>query len=158
MNNFDNRFIIIFALTFFLYVSVVYYVLAVIYKNKPVLQSQKYSQRKKLRMMYNLIIRSGDISVMSLILLLLTLGTFISLGGIGSIIFNPNIPESYLAFSGAVSLPFTGLCGFIQYTREEEPEGKGPAAKISGVFLMFFGWGLSLVALIYAIIIGLPHP
>ncbi len=151
-------YIVALAFTVFLYGLVINYIWNVIRKHQKVIHSEKFSSKKKLSMLYNLIIRSGDIRIMSFILILISLVSIVSFGILGSVIYNDEIPEFFLTLSVSVSSFFIGLNGYIQYFREEAPSKnyeieKGPFAKFGGAVLLIIFWGTAIISLIYGFII-----
>jgi hypothetical protein len=145
----------ILASTLILVFIIAYYIVNVFQKNKKVLFSKK-SNKKKIRMMYNLLLRTGDIRNISMILILLAFFSALSLRIISKTIYEET-PEYLLPLIGAISSFIVGLSGYIQYFRQEMPWKmnieKGWIAKVSGIATVFFFWGISIIMLIYGFIL-----
>lgn len=146
------------SISVILYSITIYYVWNVFYKNIGVIKSEKFSRKKKFRMMFNLLVRTGNIRMMNPILILLAFFSFYDFGLLAKIVYK-DFPEYCLAISVAILLFIIGLSGYIQYRREEMPWRlgieKGWVAKTSSMILLIFCWGFSIIALIYGLIIWL---
>jgi hypothetical protein len=125
-------------------------------KKKEVINSEKLSRKKKVRMLYNLLIRTGDIRNMTLVLIFLGFITLVNISLFGNALYEKKTPDYYLAFGSSISTFIMGSAGYIQYIRGEAPWSwyieKSSLAKISGLLTLIFFWGISAIALIYGVI------
>ena len=155
MNNSDFPYIIAFLISIALYGVALHYIWSVLNKHKEVINSENFSVEKKTRMIYNLLIRTGDIRNMTFVIIALAYFSFFNFGFLGKLLYT-ELPEYYLPITGGVSLFITGLAGYIQYFREEAPSRlnieRGWIAKITGMILMIIFWGASAFAIVSGVI------
>jgi hypothetical protein len=154
----NEPFIFFLGLTIFLYGVVLHYLWRVIRAHQDILHSTKFPKKKKLRMLLNLIMRSSDIHLTVLTLTVLCASNLISWLLLGTMVFNENVPEYYLAFTTTLSSPILALCGLVQFVREETPGSmgtiiRGPWAIFMGGALMAIGYGITVISFIYGIVI-----
>ena len=152
-----NYIIFIFLLTFIVYIFPTYYIYKILLISKNILTKEKFSTRKKLRMIFNLLIRSGDIRAMTITLAFLCILNMISLLILGEIIYKNKTPDYYMAFSGTISLFYFSLSGFIQYIRKEGVGNnniviKGEMAGLSGFLTFVFAGVFAITIFIYGMI------
>lgn len=155
MKNLDFPNLILLMISIVLYGVVIHYIWSVLNKHKDVINSEKFSVEKKIRMTYNLLIRTGDIRSMTFLIITLSFFSFFNFGFLGQLLYKEP-PEHYLLISGGVSLFIAGFAGYIQYFREEMPWRlnieRGWIAKISGIILMITFWGASAFAIVGGVI------
>lgn len=155
MDTLDRTFAILFSTSIVLYGVVIYYIWNILNRHKDVINSEKFSRKKKLRMFYNLIIRTADIRNMTFLLTILALFSFLNFVFLGKFLYD-EIPDYYLIIAGGISLFVAGFTGYVQYFREEMPwrlsVERGWLAKTSGIALMIIFWSFSAFAIIYGII------
>ena len=153
MNNSNLPYIVSLLISAILYGVAIQYILSVLNKNKEIINSEKFSRKKKFRMIYNLLIRTGDIRNITFVLILLGFITLVNFAFLGNAYYEEETPDYYLAFTWSISFFIMGLAGYIQYIRREAPWNwyieKSSLAKISGLLTLIFFWGVSLAGLIY---------
>jgi len=152
--------IIILVLTALFYGITAVYIWRVLNSYSHVIHSQKFTRRQKVRMIFNLLVRSSDIHNTILFLVFFFLLNFSALLAMGKIFFENGTSEYYQAFSMALSAPILGWSGFIQYWREETPAKhglviRGWLAKTSGIFMIVVGVGIAIFSFIYGMVVWL---
>ena len=152
--------IVILVLSALFYGIIAVYIWRVVNSYSHVIHSQKFTRQQKVRMIFNLLVRSSDIHNTILFLVIFFLLNFSALLTMGKIFFEDEAPEYYQAFSMAVSAPILGWSGFIQYWREETPAKhrlviRGWLAKISGIVMMVVGFGIAIFSFIYGMVVWL---
>jgi hypothetical protein len=152
--------IIILVLTALFYDIAAVYTGRVVNSHGHVIHSQKFPRQQKVRMIFNLLVRSSDIHNTVLFLLFFFLLNFSSLLAMGKIFFENENPEYYQAFSMALSAPILGWSGFVQYWRGEAPAKhrlviRGWWAKIAGIFMMVVGFGVAIFSFIHGMVVWL---